>query len=164
MEMFTSSRVSWEPTPFYTNTGEHPPAESCCPKFQSLLRKQQELLRIFSLKFYKNLIKKIIKLQNQYPSLVKRVNRESFTFKTAVKGKDVSVSTMLNFTNCNREEPILSPHGTYWKGYYWLFTQGIRHLEVCSKAGGKMKTKQLPNKTDGPKIHTPWPFIIHPDH
>lgn len=45
-------------------------------------------------------MKKITKLHTQRPSL-KRANRESFTFKTAVKvNGNVSVSTKLNFTNC----------------------------------------------------------------
>lgn len=83
-------------------------------------------------------------------------NEHRVMFKTAVKGNDtVFINTILNFTNCNKEEASVSLHGIYWKGH-WLFIQEISSLEVCYKAEEKNhKTKQLQSKMD--RLQTPIP-------
>lgn len=88
------------------------------PKFRCSYISNRNFSECFSPKFYKNLLKKIIRLWTQCPSL-KRGNREqSLTFRSAVKvNGNVSVRTVLNPTNCNIPSYCFMAHTEKYTGF-----------------------------------------------
>ena len=95
---------------------------------------------MFSLKCDKTLIKQIIKLQNQRPGF-KRINRESFPFKTAVRAKSRFCWYDIKFYKPQVLVRTIPSYTTHTWHIHWLCIQLISSLKVCYSSEQKIKTQ-----------------------
>ena len=142
MEMFTSLRIGGE----WTNSLLHKhrltsaKLKSAGPKIQLLLRKQQELLRMSSLKCDKTLIKQIIFKTNGQSSREGTGSLSHSKLQSQWRATSLLVRyKILQTVSTSKNRTIL--YHPYLAHTHWLFTRLISSLEVCYSSEQKIKAQ-----------------------
>lgn len=149
MEMLSKLENRWgmDKLPLHKHRLTSAKLKSAGPQIQLLLRKQQELLRMFSLKCDKTLIKQIIFKTNgqssrEWTGSLSHSKLQSSSEEPHLCWYDTKI---LQTVSTSKNHTIL--YHPYLAHTHWLFTQLISSLEVCHSSEQQIKnTKQLKAK------------------